>query len=248
MLIEGLKSLLRPAARVVGLAKPLPAKKPWRDPAQREQIIDNFHGLYYDGIRRGETWGNTFFMGIKVEKCPMDLWLHQELIFASKPDVIVETGTRFGGSALWFASLCDLVGKGRVVTVDIDDTVSGRPVHPRITYVHGSSADSALVDSIRDQIGAGETVMVVLDSDHGAGHVLAELRLFAELVTPDSYLVVEDTNINGHPVIPEFGPGPMEALDQFLQEDRRFEVDKIGEKFYLTFNPRGVLRKRKATA
>jgi cephalosporin hydroxylase len=248
MLVEKLKSLLRPIARTVGLARREPPTIAWRDPAQRGQIIDNFHGLYYDGIRRGETWANTFFLGVKVEKCPMDLWLHQEIMFSARPDVIIETGTRFGGSALWFASVCDLIGKGRVITIDIDDTVENRPVHPRITYVRGSSADPQLIESIRGQIRQDESVMVVLDSDHSASHVLAELRLLSELVTPGGYLVVEDTNINGHPVLPAFGPGPMEALDQFLQENRRFSIDAIGAKFYLTFNPRGVLRKEQVAA
>jgi cephalosporin hydroxylase len=87
-------------------------------------------------------------------------------------------------------------------------------------------------------------VLVILDSDHSREHVLDELRLYAGLVTPGSYLVVEDTNVNGHPVFAEHGPGPMEALEAFLAETDEFEVDATREKFFLTFNPRGFLRKR----
>jgi cephalosporin hydroxylase len=90
--------------------------------------------------------------------------------------------------------------------------------------------------------GAGR-VLVVLDSDHSRDHVLAELRAYAPLVTPGSYLVVEDTNVNGHPVYEAFGPGPMEAVQDFLKERDDFEVDRSREKFLLTFNPGGWLRK-----
>ena len=91
---------------------------------------------------------------------------------------------------------------------------------------------------------AGKSVMVILDSDHTRDHVLAELRAYAPIVTPGQYLVVEDSNINGHPVFPGFGPGPMEALQAFLAETGEFEVDRSREKFLVTFNPGGYLRKR----
>jgi cephalosporin hydroxylase len=86
--------------------------------------------------------------------------------------------------------------------------------------------------------------MVILDSDHSRDHVLGELRIYGKMVTRGQYLIVEDTNINGHPALPEFGPGPMEALDLYLKEDDAFEIDPSREKFYMTFNPRGYLRRR----
>ena len=85
--------------------------------------------------------------------------------------------------------------------------------------------------------------MVLLDSDHHMDHVLNELRLYHPLVTPGSYIVVEDTDMNGHPILPKHGPGPMEAAQQFLKETSGFEVDAAREKLMLTFNPRGYLRR-----
>ena len=89
-------------------------------------------------------------------------------------------------------------------------------------------------------------MLVILDSDHRYAHVLDELRAYADVVTVGSYVVVEDTNVNGHPAYPEFGPGPMEAVDAFLAEDDRFVIDAGREKFFMTFNPRGYLKKVRA--
>jgi len=86
-------------------------------------------------------------------------------------------------------------------------------------------------------------VMVILDSNHDKDHVLNELRSYNRFVTKGSYLIVEDTDFNGHPVLPDYGPGPMEAVKAFLSENKDFEVDKSREKFFLTFNPRGYLKK-----
>ena len=89
--------------------------------------------------------------------------------------------------------------------------------------------------------------MAVLDSDHSKDNVSRELKAYSPLVTPGNYLIVEDTNINGHPVYPAFGPGPTEAVDEFLRENSDFEIDRAMEKFLVTFNPSGFLKKRKAT-
>ena len=87
--------------------------------------------------------------------------------------------------------------------------------------------------------------MVILDSDHKMEHVLRELDLYNQFVTKDSYLIVEDTNINGHPVKKEFGKGPMEAVDIFMKNNQEFYIDKSKEKYFLTFNPNGFLKKVK---
>lgn len=205
-------------------------------------IVDVFHNLYYNGPQGGGyTHLNTYWMGVLCQKCPLDLWIYQELIFEQRPDLIVETGTHSGGSALFLAHLCDLLGHGEVVSIDIE--TRPRPVHPRIRYILGSSGDPAIVEQALSAYKAKENILVILDSDHSERHVLRELELLAPLVKVGGYLIVEDTNINGHPTYPEFGPGPYEAVGKFLAANPHFEIDHAREKFMMTFNPRGYLKR-----
>jgi cephalosporin hydroxylase len=179
-----------------------------------------------------------------VEKSPFDIWVLQEVIYETKPDLIIEAGTWKGGSALFMATYLDLLQHGKVITVDIEHPPN-LPQHPRITYLLGSSTAPEIVAQIKSAIGPHDKVLVVLDSDHHRDHVLNELKIYSQLVTTGSYLIVEDTNVNGHPVLAEFGPGPMEALQEFLKTNSSFEIDKSREKFLMTFNPNGYLRKLK---
>ena len=206
-------------------------------------VVDRFTEVYYDGALFGETRADTHWLGIRTDKNPLDLWIYQELLHELRPDLIVETGTAFGGSALYLASICDLLDHGKVVTVDIIEQ-EGRPQHPRLEYLTGSSIAPDMVAEVERRIEPGATTLIVLDSNHKCDHVLEELRLYSPLVTPGSYVVVEDTILNGHPVSPEFGPGPMEAVDEFLAGTNEFEADRRREKLYLTFNRKGYLRRK----
>jgi cephalosporin hydroxylase len=210
-----------------------------------DSVTEAFHKQYYRGAERaGGILLDTYWMGVRVVKCPFDLWNYQEIIFQLRPDLIIETGTFNGGSALFLAHLADLLGKGEVVTVDVVQAAN-LPRHPRITYLTGSSTDPAMVEQIKSRARGKASVMVLLDSDHSRGHVLDEMRAYHALVTPGSYLIVEDTNVNGHPVLPAHGPGPYEAVQDFLRENQDFEVDFAREKMLLTMNPCGYLRKKK---
>jgi cephalosporin hydroxylase len=196
-----------------------------------------FHQKYYK--LRHRTWLNTRWLGVKCAKVPFDLWVYQELICELRPDAIIESGTYFGGSALFLASMCELVGNGRVITIDIEERPD-RPSHERITYVSGSSVAPGTRAQVKGLLEDARTVMVILDSDHSYDHVLEELRIYGELVTPGSYLVVEDTQFGGRPIKPRNRPGPWEAV----HENDDFEVDLSREKFFFTFNPHGYLRKK----
>ncbi len=204
------------------------------------RIVDDFHRLYYDSFQT--TWTSTFWLGVRALKCPLDLWIYQELIHELSPDLIVESGTAEGGSALFLASICELRRHGEVVSIDVADA-PGRPAHPRLEYLRGSSTSEDVLARVRERAAGKRTVLAILDSDHSKANVLAELRAYAPIVTRGSYLIVEDTNVNGHPVLPSFGPGPMEAVDEFLGENQGFLVDRSREKLLLTFNPRGWLRR-----
>lgn len=205
-------------------------------------LVDRFHELYYRRWLSGEADTITLsWFGFKIYKCPLDLWLYQELIVRTRPSVIVETGTFEGGSALFMAMILDHLGHGRIISVDIEDR-PGRPVHPRIRYIAGSSTDPDIVADVYRDVGA-DRAMVILDSDHRANHVYDEILAYQRLVPLDGYLIVEDTNVNGHPTFPEFGPGPMEALERFLAESSAFEIDDRCERFMMTLNPRGYLRR-----
>lgn len=207
---------------------------------RRRRTIRNFHRLYYDSP--WQTWKNTRWLSVNAYKTPLDLWIYQELVVALKPQLVIETGTNMGGSALFLATVCDAIGYGEIVSID-SESRAGRPAHDRVTYLIGSSVAPETLDAVALCARGKEPVMVILDSDHSREHVLAELRHYAGFVTPGSYLIVEDTNLNGHPVVPNFGPGPMEAVQDFLGERDDFKTDSEQEKFMLSFQPGGYLRR-----
>lgn len=200
-----------------------------------------FHEVYY----YNRLWEQAHWFGVPAWKCPLDLWIVQEILAETKPDVIVECGTALGGSAMYFASLCRLAGKGRIISIDVKDP-AGLPSDPLVEYIQGSSIDPETLERVRPMIAPDERVMLVLDSLHNASHVRAELELWGGIVSPGCYCVVEDTNINGHPVFtdyePDAGAGAYEAVEDFLATTDRFVRDPAREKLLLTFNPGGFLR------
>jgi cephalosporin hydroxylase len=207
-----------------------------------------FHDQYY----RSNVWRHTFWQGTPVLKCPLDLWIYQEVVARLRPALIVECGTWAGGSALFLAHMLDIVGEGRVITIDVlnageveahymqnaprDDVAFRiRPAHPRIDYVLGSSTDPAVVGKVAAALPNQGPVMVIADSDHSLEHAFAELTEYHKFVTPGSYFIMEDTNI------PESGPS--QAVERFSVGHPEYAVDPACEKFLLTFNPRGYLRR-----
>ena len=203
-------------------------------------IVDYFHKLYYNNSY--QTWKNTNWLTNQLYKCPFDLWIYQEIIVSLKPDIIIECGTYKGGSALFLANICELINYGRIITIDIEE-FEGRPKHQRITFLKGSSTSKEIENQVSEKINKDDKVIVILDSDHSKEHVLNELRIYSKMVTKDYYLIVEDSNVNGHPVLENYGPGPMEAIEDFLHENKNFIIDKTKEKLYMTSNPNGYLKR-----
>jgi cephalosporin hydroxylase len=230
--------------RRAGSRLPEPIKRPARNLwySWGRFSAKSFSRYFY--TRADLTWNNTEWLGVQLWKNPLDLWVYQEIVFEVKPALIIETGTYRGGSAYYFASLCDLLGQGQIVTIDRSDN-KHRPRHPRIEYWIGSSVAPDIVGKLEARVAETDgPVLVVLDSDHREPHVTKELAAYHGFVTPGSYLIVEDTNINGHPVNPFFGPGPMEAVEQFLPAHPEFEIDRSREKYMVTHNPNGFLRRK----
>lgn len=210
-------------------------------------------------LRRTHELGydyNFSWFGRPVLQLPQDLMALQELVFAIRPDRIVETGVAHGGSLVFFASLLHLLDRGgRVLGIDLDIRAHNRreleahPMHKHIDLLQGSSTADTTLAAVRTAVVGSERIMVVLDSDHTEAHVLAELRAYSPLVTSGSYLVVCDTIVEdlGADAFPNrpWGPGnsPKSAVAKFLAETRDFVVDeRIDGKLLLSNSPNGYLR------
>jgi cephalosporin hydroxylase len=215
-----------------------------QDATQPEQkVIENFHKLYYGSL----VWDKNRWLGVRCQQNPNDAWIHQEIIADVKPDFIIETGTLNGGSAaLWATILQQVNPNGRIITIDIKDEASEAKKLPivkqYVDFIIGSSTDSAIVSEVKKRV-EGRKVLVILDSDHRKDHVLAEMKAYGPLVSAGSYLIVQDTDINGHPVLPNFGPGPMEAVEEFLTWNPEFKSDANAERLMLTLHPKGYLKR-----
>ncbi len=195
----------------------------------------------HDVLYLSDAWTEAGWLGVQALKNPLDLWVYQEIMAETRPELVVETGTYRGGSAFFLASVCDLLGAGEVVSIDVREPQVGYPAHPRITYLGGrSSTDPDVAAEVRARA-EGKRVLVILDSDHSQRHVEAELAVYAPLVAVGGYVIVEDSNIGQ--IRKDLLPGPLEAIETFLAGTDAFEIDRRREKFLITFNPSGYLRR-----
>jgi len=204
--------------------------------------IEYFRWFYDAGV-----WKHMHYRGVRILKFPSDLWNYQEIFAERRVDWVIETGTRHGGSALYFADLLQLNGaRGRVISVDVDAAANQVRLHPRIDFLIGDSGSPQIAAQVREQLPATRgALFMILDADHRKAHVLRELAAWLPVLRRGDYLVVEDSCINGHPLRPDFGPGPYEAIEEFCAaHPTAFERDASREqKFGFTFAPRGYLIK-----
>ena len=202
--------------------------------------VERAHDVLYES----DAWTKATWLGAQALKNPLDLWVYQEIMVETQPELIVETGTYRGGSAHFLASMCDLLDRVRSSRSTSSPCATDYPQHPRITYLGGrSSTDPDVVAEVRERA-AGRRALVILDSDHSQGHVEAELAVYAPLVPVGCYLIVEDSNIGR--IRKDLLPGPFEAIETFLAGTDAFEIDREREKFLITFNPSGYLRRVRA--
>jgi cephalosporin hydroxylase len=212
-----------------------------------QTIVRRFHEIWYDSH---QTWEQNKWFGVQTSQNPMDVWVMEELIVETKPDFIIECGSWNGGSAaLWALILSQANPAGRVLSIDIEDrTQEARKlpiVEAKVEFIAGASTAPEVVAKVAARV-AGKKVLVLLDSDHHKANVLKELQTYAPLVQVGGYIVVEDSNVNGNPVGAGFGPGPKEAIDEFLPtKNGAFVVDKARERLLFTFAPGGFLKRVK---
>jgi len=200
---------------------------------------------------------NFSWMGRPIIQFPQDMMAMQEIVWSTRPDLIIEAGVAHGGSILYYASLLELLGgEGEVIGIDIDirpwnrQAIEAHPMSRRVRLVEGSSIDPAIVAQVR-ATAAGRRAIVVLDSNHSHDHVLAELEAYAPLVGVGSYCVVMDTLIEDMPAAffdanRPWGPGnnPKTAVRDFLVLHPEFEVDTgIDSKLLISVAPGGYLKR-----
>jgi cephalosporin hydroxylase len=202
------------------------------------------------------------WLGRPIIQLPDDMIRIQEAIFGIQPDVIVETGIAHGGSLVYYASLCELIGKGRVIGVDIDirphnrAAIEAHPMSGRIVLIEASSIAPETVAKVKSLVAPGERVMLILDSNHSRDHVAAELEAYCDLVTPGSYILSQDGVMQQVAGMPRSGPdwdwnNPVSANRAFLENHPDFELappprpfDETLETPDLTHHPQGWLRRK----
>lgn len=214
--------------------------------------------LALDFVTRSDQYGYGYqwtWLGMPIIQLPADIIATQEIIWKTQPDVIIETGVAWGGSVVLYASILQLIGKGKVIAIDKVlpqkniDAIMAYPFSNRISLVEGSSAQDDVVDRVKAAVKDTDTVMVVLDSNHSHDHVLEELRTYAPLVSEGHYLIVSDTIVEDIPRQSHrprpWGPGnnPKTAVWEYLTETDRFEEDPyINSKLLTTYSPGGYLK------
>lgn len=230
---------------------------------RRMEADTDLRGLDHQIIARSDQHHYSYvwtWLGIPIIQMPSDIVAMQEIIWQTRPEVIVETGFARGGSAILYSSILEAIGSGSVIAVDIEFRAHNRqaviehPLGRRVQFIEGSSTDPRTLDAVRAALGDSERIMVVLDSDHSHSHVLNELRLYSPLVTDGQYLVVADTVIEHLPVQKHrprsWGPGnsPQSALDEWLGETAgQWERTSTNDKLLMSSSRGGYLRRNGGT-
>jgi cephalosporin hydroxylase len=187
--------------------------------------------------------GKSTYFGVQAVKNPGDAWIYQEIITAMEPDVIIEVGVKHGGGALMLAHLCDLMGKGKVIGVDITLGLVHSKVfaHPRITLIQGDACKE--FENIKSLINPSDRVLVIEDSAHSYENTLNVLNTYSPLIRLGDYFIVEDS-INYEGVFPNQDFGVANAILDFVAQGN-FVPDRSKEPYVITWNPNGFLKRIK---
>lgn len=197
----------------------------------------------WNKVAWNEKYAYTFtWMGRPIIQLPEDMVRTQEVIFNLKPDVIIETGVAHGGSLVYYASLCKIIGKGHVIGVDIEirphnrKAIEAHDLFNFITLFEGSSTDEKLIKAIKSEIKENDTVLVILDSNHTKAHVLRELELYSEFVSEGSYIVATDGIMKDLEDVPRGEANwtldnPYEAAKEFVINNNNFTIEQPSWEF-----------------
>lgn len=187
--------------------------------------------------------GQSTYFGVQAVKNPGDAWIYQEIVTAMQPDVIIEVGVKHGGGSLMMAHLCDLMGKGQVIGVDITLNLVHQKVfdHPRITLLEGDAC--AMFEQVKSMIGPEDRVLIVEDSAHSYQNTINVLNTYSPLIRVGDYFIVEDS-INYEGVFPNQDFGVANAITEFVNQGN-FVPDRTKEPYVITWNPRGFLKRIK---
>jgi cephalosporin hydroxylase len=205
-------------------------------------IPEELKAEFVDAFWRSHAWQRTSWLGRQVARPSTDLMAYQEMIARVRPDWVIETGTGNGGRALFLASICELLGHGQILSID-QKKADDRPQHPRITYLSAHPVRDETARQVRGIVGDEPNALVILGSRGSRQRMTVEFNLYSEFVRVGSYVVMEDTIVNGHPVWPSFGPGPTEAVKHVINTRGDFAPDPDMERSGLTFNPHGFLKR-----
>lgn len=210
----------------------------------------------YETLEMRNTW-----FGMELLQFPNDLMTYQQILVEIKPDLVIETGTYRAGLTVYFATMLDIIHpEAKIVTVDIDMTSAKSELKKlnvpakqklldKIQFIEGSSTDPEVIAQMRAKIQPGQRVLVLLDSLHSRSHVLQELQAYSELVTPNSYIIVNDTHL--YRFLPEDGATPANyggaraAVADFLASNKNFVVDTARDRYMITCSPGGFLKRVK---
>jgi len=185
------------------------------------------------------TW-----MGTPIFKNVLDAWIYQEIIYEIQPDVIVEIGSGYGGSTKYFAHLLDIIDKGKVISIDKDRSIY-HAEHKRITTLTGSSSDAEIIAKVAEACD-NKTVLLIQDGDHSRQQVSEDLENYSKFISLNSYFIVEDGIVDLFHYGDSLGfeeDGPLAAVEEFLEHHPEFEIDSVRERYLLTYNPKGFLKR-----
>ena len=211
---------------------------------------------WYDKSWKYEYSYHFTWLGLPIIQYPQDLMVLQEIIWKIKPDLIIETGIARGGSLIFSASMLEIIGKGKVLGIDIDirkqnkKLIENHQLSKRITMLEGSSIDKEIVKKVHQYAKGKKKILLFLDSLHTYKHVLQELNLYSDLIKKNNYIVVFDTMIDDMPEkLFNSRPwgrrnNPKTAVREFLKKNRCFKLDKeIEDKLLITSCPDGFLER-----